>query len=189
MKRTLLLLPLLVMLASCRQDMHDQPKYEPFEASSFFADGRSVRPQVEGTIARGELVTDSHLATGRVDGELAKTFPFDVTAAVLERGRERYNIYCAPCHDQSGSGNGMIVQRGLRAPSSFHVERLRNETPGYFFDVITNGFGIMYDYSDRIVPEDRWAIVAYIRALQLSQNASVADATPEGRAALEGGGS
>ena len=189
------LLPLLATcvlgagLGACRQDMHDQPKLDPFEASDFFADGRAVRPQVEGTVARGELELDTHLTTGRGDGELATTFPFEVTPAVMERGRQRYAIFCTPCHGDTGAGNGMVVRRGLRAPESFHTERLRESPPGYFYDVITNGFGIMYDYSDRIEPRDRWAITAYVRALQLSQTADLADATEEGRAALEGGGS
>jgi mono/diheme cytochrome c family protein len=179
-----------LLLAACRQDMHDQPKKEPFEASAFFADGRAGRPQVAGTIARGELREDVLLETGRTaDGELSAVFPFEITADVLARGRERYDINCSPCHDRTGGGNGMVVQRGLRAPSSFHTERLRAVPPGYVFDAITNGFGVMFDYADRIAPEDRWAIAAYVRALQLSQNAKLADATPEGRAALEGGGS
>ena len=178
-----------VLLGACRQDMHDQPKYEPYEASDFFADGRSVRPQVTGTVARGELRLDPHLYEGRVDGELAETFPFEVTAEVMERGRERYAIFCAPCHGPSGYGDGMIVQRGLRAPASFHIDRLRESPPGYFFDVMTNGFGIMYDYSNRVEPRDRWAITAFIRALQLSQNAELADAAPEARRVLEEEGS
>ncbi len=177
------------LVAACRQDMHDQPRYEPYEPSAFFADGRSVRPQVEGTVARGELAQDEHLLLGRVGGEFATSFPFEITAEIMERGRERYAIFCAPCHDQLGNGHGMIVQRGLRAPSSFHVERLREAPPGYFFDVVTNGFGAMFDYADRIEPRDRWAIVAFVRALQLSQNASLADAEPGARAALEGDGS
>ena len=157
-------------LAGCRQDMHDQPKAEPLERSDFFPDGRSARPWVVGTIARGQLREDEHLYTGKVHGRHAETFPFPVDARVLERGRERFDIYCSPCHSRLGDGNGMIVQRGFRRPTSFHDERLRKAPPGYFFDVITNGFGTMFDYADRIVPEDRWAIAAYIKALQLSQN-------------------
>ncbi len=187
--RAFLLFLLLCVAPACRQDMHDQPKVEPFEASDFFADGRSARPQVEGTIARGELSLDEHLAAGRVDGELATTFPFEVTAEVMERGRGRYAIFCAPCHGSVGHGDGMIVQRGLRAPTSFHSERLRESPPGYFFDVITNGFGAMFDYADRITPRDRWAIVSFVRALQLSQNAELADAAPEARRVLEEEGS
>ncbi len=179
-------LALLPLSAGCRQDMHDQPKLQPYEASAFFEDGRAVRPRVPGTVRRGAVIGDDHLTTGRVDGELATTFPFEVTAGVLARGQEQFGVYCSPCHDHAGTGQGMIVQRGLKQPSSFHVERLREAAPGYFFDVITNGFGAMYDYSDRIAPEDRWAIVAYVRALQLSQNATLEDVPAAQRVALTG---
>lgn len=171
--------------SACRQDMHDQPKGEPMEASVFFADGRVARPLVEGVVARGELDLDPHLNTGKVGGELVDTFPFAIDAAALARGRERYGIFCAPCHDAAGLGEGMIVQRGMKRPPSLHIDRLRQAPAGYLFDVITNGYGAMYDYSDRIRPEDRWKIVAYIRALQLSQNATLADAPPQERARLE----
>ena len=178
----------LLPLAGCRQDMHDQPKPKPYRASDFFADGRSSRPRVEGTVARGEGVIDAHLQTGKTaDGKLAETFPFPVTRDVLLRGRERYDIFCSPCHARSGEGDGAIVRRGYRRPPSFHMERLHQAPPGHFFDVITNGFGAMPDYSAQIPPRDRWAIVAYIRALQLSQRASLADLTPEERQKLEGG--
>lgn len=185
----LLLVLLVPLLPACRQDMHDQPRLDPLEASSFFQDGRASRPRVVGTVARGAILDDDHLLTGRVDGELATTFPFEVTADVLARGRKQYSIYCTPCHDAAGTGQGMIVQRGLKQPTSFHVERLRAAPPGYFFDVVTNGFGAMYDYSDRVAPHDRWAIAAYVRALQLSQNASLEDVPAEQRTALlqEGG--
>ena len=174
------------LLSGCRQDMHDQPRYEPLEKSAFFADGRSSRPQVPGTVARGELRLDEHLFEGTVGGEQAATFPFEVTADVLERGQDRYNVFCSVCHDRLGTGQGMIVKRGMKQPTSFHVERLREAPHGYFFDVITNGFGVMYDYSDRITPEDRWAIVAYVRALQLSQNANVGELAEDDRQRLEG---
>ncbi len=173
------------LLAACRQDMHDQPRYEPLEKSDFFDDGRSARPQVPGTIARGEMRLDTHLYEGKVNGEAATALPFPVTAELLERGRERFDIFCAICHDKAGYGQGMAVRRGMKQPSSLHVERLREAPVGYFFDVITNGFGAMYDYSDRISPEDRWAIVAYIRALQRSQNAQLADVSQERRQSLE----
>lgn len=175
---------LALALAGCRQDMHDQPKYKPFHESDFFGDRRSARPLVEGTVARGMLREDTHLYAGKVDGALAETFPFPVTAEVLQRGRERYGIYCTPCHGLAGNGDGMIVSRGYRKPSSFHVDRLRAERPGYFFDVITNGFGAMPDYAAQIPVEDRWAIVGYVRALQLSQNATVADVPAEKRGEL-----
>jgi mono/diheme cytochrome c family protein len=175
---------LALAVSGCRQDMHDQPKYKPFHESDFFGDRRSARPLVEGTVARGMLREDTHLYAGKVDGALAETFPFPVTAAVLQRGRERYGIYCTPCHGLAGNGDGMIVSRGYRKPSSFHVDRLRAERPGYFFDVITNGFGAMPDYAAQIPVEDRWAIVGYVRALQLSQNATVADVPAERRGEL-----
>lgn len=164
--------------------MHDQPRREAMEASSFFTDGRAERPQVPGTVARGKLRLDTHLYEGKVNGELATTFPIEVTEAVLARGKERYMIFCAPCHDETGSGRGMIVRRGMKQPTSFHAERLRESSPGYYFDVITNGFGVMYDYSDRIPAEDRWAIVAFVRALQLSQNTPLAELSEEERAQL-----
>lgn len=164
----------LMLLSGCRQDMHDQPRYEPLEPSTFFADGRSSRPLVEGTVARGYLRLDELLYTGKVDGELSETLPFSVSRDLLGRGQERYNIYCSPCHDQVGNGQGMIVRRGLRPPPSFHIERLRTAPIGHFFDVITNGYGAMANYAVEVAPADRWAIVAYVRALQLSQHAEVA---------------
>jgi hypothetical protein len=155
--------------------MHDQPRYEPLEPSTFFADGRSSRPLVEGTVARGYLRLDELLYTGKVNGELSETLPFSVTRELLERGQERYNVYCTPCHDHVGNGQGMIVQRGLRPPPSFHIERLRAAPIGHFFDVITNGYGAMANYAVEVATVDRWAIAAYIRALQLSQHAEVAE--------------
>lgn len=180
-----LLLVLSVSLAACRQDMFNQPRNKPLAASDFFDDGRASRLPVAGTIARGQLNIDAHLYTGRVDGQLVTTFPFPVTREVLERGRERYNIFCTPCHDAVGNGNGMIVQRGYRRPPSFHIDRLRQAPVGYYFDVMTNGFGAMSDYSAQIPVNDRWAIIAYIRALQLSQNATTADVSPAERKELE----
>jgi mono/diheme cytochrome c family protein len=171
----LLALSALALFAACRQDMHDQPKYKPQQASTFFADGRANRPMLAGTIARGRLKTDELLETGKVNGEFSVEFPMQVTADVLKRGASRYAIFCAPCHDASGGGNGMVVQRGMKQPVSFHVDRLKDSPAGYYFDVITNGFGAMYDYSDRIKVEDRWAIAAYIRVLQKAQNAQLAD--------------
>jgi hypothetical protein len=176
---------LALVVAGCRQDMHDQPRYEPLEASGFYEDGRSARPQVEGTIARGHLRLDTHFYEGRVDGELASTFPFAITRDVLERGQERYGIFCEPCHGALGNGNGIIVQRGFQAPSSFHVDRLREMPVGHFYDVITNGYGAMYSYASRVPPRDRWAIASYIRALQLSQNASLSDVPAVVRERLE----
>jgi mono/diheme cytochrome c family protein len=165
----------LLALAGCRQDMHDQPKYRPLRATTFFRDGSSARPRVEGTVARGTLQEDEGFFTGKVGGAPVAELPFEVDEHVLDRGEERYNIYCTPCHDATGSGRGMVVQRGYRQPSSFHDERLRAAPPGHFFDVMTNGFGVMPDYRAQINPRDRWAIVAYIRALQLAQRASPSD--------------
>jgi hypothetical protein len=176
----------LLLTAGCRQDMHDQPKFKTYEKNPFFADGRSARPLVAGTVARGNLQDDAHLYQGRENGEPAKKFPFPITEQVLLRGQERFNIYCSPCHSSLGDGQGMIVQRGLKQPPSFHIERLREAPVGYFFTVISNGFGVMYDYSDRIPPEDRWAIIAYIRALQLSQHATLEDVPAEERQKLTG---
>lgn len=173
-----------LLLGACRQDMHDQPRYEPLEKSTFFRDGRSARPAVAGTIARGRLFEDQHLHTGRVDGQPATTFPFEVTREVLERGRERYAIYCTPCHAPDGGGEGMVVKRGMRRPTSFHEQRLVDAPPGYFFDVVTNGFGAMFDYSDRIAARDRWAIVAWVRVLQRSRRGTLEDLTPAQREEL-----
>jgi mono/diheme cytochrome c family protein len=175
---------LLLTTAGCRQDMHDQPRYKPLARSSFFEDGRASRPLVAGTIARGHLHEDTRLYTGKDGNNPIARFPFPITKAVLERGQQRFNIYCSPCHDRAGTGLGMVVRRGLRRPPSYHIDRLRAAPVGYFFDVITNGFGAMPDYAAQIQPQDRWAIVAYIRVLQRSQNAKLADVPPDQRAAL-----
>ena len=174
-----------VLCAACRQDMHDQPKYSAYEASDFFADQRSARPAVEGTIAQGQLNDDELLYTGRVGGQPATIFPFAVDEAVMRRGRERYDIFCSPCHGLTGEGDGMVVQRGYRRPPSFHIDRLRQAPPGSVYDVITNGFGAMPDYAAQIPVRDRWAIAAYMRALQLSQNATVAELSAEAREKLK----
>ena len=182
-------LPLLLLSGGCRQDMHDQPKFKPYRGTDFFGDGRSARPLPEGTVARGHLREDAHLYTGRVNGQLATTFPFPVTETVLARGRERYGIYCTPCHGLAGYGDGMVVARGYRKAASLHVDRVRAEPPGYFYDVIANGFGAMPSYAAQIPVEDRWAIVAYVRALQLSQHATLQDVPAEKRGELgEAGG-
>jgi len=165
----------LILVSGCRQDMHNQPKYRGLRASAFFADGSSARPLVEGTVARGTLQEDEGFYTGKVDKVDVKELPFAVDAQVLDRGQERFNIYCTPCHGRTGAGNGMVVQRGYRQPPSFHIDRLRQADAGHFFDVMTNGFGAMPDYKVQISARDRWAIVAYIRALQLSEHAGTAD--------------
>ena len=169
-------LALIAWLTGCRLDMQVQPKQNPLSRSDFFTDQRSERPPVEGTVARGQLHEDTYFYTGKAGNNPGDYMPFAVTKEVLERGRERYNIYCAPCHSEVGDGNGFILSRGFaRKPPSFHIARLQKAPVGYFYDVITNGFGIMPDYASQIPPQDRWKIVAYIRALQLSQNATRAD--------------
>jgi mono/diheme cytochrome c family protein len=215
------LIPLLLLIAgacssACRQDMHDQPKYRPLrpvDQIGTINDGRSARPSLEGTVARGELRDDVEFYTGKLAGfnqnapassagpasqgadqsgsaatpELqgfVTDFPFQITEANLNRGQERFNIYCSVCHGPLGDGGGMIPKRGFRKPPSYHDDRLRKAPIGYFFDVITNGFGNMPDYSAQVEPIDRWRIIAYIRALQLSQSASVADVPPDKREEL-----
>jgi len=174
-------------LAGFRQDMHNQPKYVPLRSSDFFKDGRSARLPVDHTVPRSSLVDntqfyqgknaweDEYFLTGKINGQPGDKFPLPVTKAVLERGHERYTIYCTPCHSRVGDGDGMIPSRGLKRPPSFHEERLKKEPIGYFYDVMTRGFGAMKDYSSQVKPEDRWAIAAYIRALQLSQDAKLSD--------------
>jgi hypothetical protein len=172
----------MALTTACRLDMQVQPRQNPLSHSDFYADQRSERPPVEGTVARGQLHEDSYFYTGRTGDDPGNYMPFPVTKEVLERGRERYNIYCAPCHSRTGDGNGFIPSRGFsRKPPSYHIERLQKAPLGYFYDVITNGFGIMPDYASQISAQDRWKIVAYIRALQLSQNAARAD-IPSGQA-------
>ena len=173
--KSLVVVCVLLTVAGCRQDMHNQPKYRPLRESVFFRDGSSARPIIEGTVARGTLQTDEAFFTGKNGNTLVTELPFAVDEHVLNRGEDRYNIYCAPCHDRTGHGRGMVVQRGYRQPPSLHEERLRAREAGHYFDVMTNGFGAMPDYRTVIAPRDRWAIVAYIRALQLSQHASAAD--------------
>jgi hypothetical protein len=169
----------LALITGCALDMRHQPRYEAFEESAFFEDNLSARPPVADTVARGQLRNDEHLYTGQVNGDFAQSFPFTVTLEVLERGRERYDIFCAPCHGRVGDGQGIIVEYGLREPPSFHTPELREKASGYYFDLITRGTRVMPSYASRIRPEDRWAIVAYIRALQLSQNADLSDVPPQ----------
>jgi mono/diheme cytochrome c family protein len=173
-------------LAACRQDMHQAPRYDPLEVSQFFANGQSARMPVANTVSRDPLADDDELFyTGRINGTIANVFPMPVTAGLLARGEERYNIFCAPCHGRTGRGDGMVVQRGMRQPPSFMEDRLRNAASGYFFDVMTHGFGAMQDYAAQIPPQDRWAIVAYERALQFSQHATVSDVPDAHRADLD----
>lgn len=178
---------LALLFSGCRLDMHVQPKYLPYAATTFFLDGRSERPVVPGTVARGQLRTDELFYTGRENGVAADKFPFPITRADLERGRERYDIYCTPCHDYTGGGRGMIVQRGFPQPPSYHIQRLRDAPVGHFYEVITNGFGAMYSYAARVQPADRWRIAAYIRVLQLSQNAKIDDVPASERQKMSSG--
>lgn len=168
-----------------RKAMYDQPKYRPLQYTDFFGDDRASRPLVEGTVARGHLNEDAHYYTGKIGDQPADTFPEPVTRELLLRGQERFNIFCAPCHDRAGTGNGMVVQRGFKKPVSFHDPRVVASPPGYFFNNITMGFGQMPSYAAQIPVADRWAIVAYVRALQLSHNATLADVPEAEREALQ----
>lgn len=180
---------LVALSAGCRQDMHDAPRYDPFESSEMFGNGSSVRPLVAGTIARGHLNEDAHLYAGKgADGLPAATFPFPITHADLDRGQERFNVFCAPCHGRTGIGNGMVVQRGYRQAQSLHIDRLRLAPPGYFYDVISNGFGVMPDYRSQITAEDRWRVIAYVRALQLSHQGTTSDMPADMLEQLKKGG-
>jgi len=165
--------------------MHDTPRYEPLEASTFFADGRASRTLVANTVPRGQLREDRHLYEGIVDGKPAETFPMPVTAEMMARGQERFNVFCSPCHGRTGEGDGMIVQRGFRRPPSYQEDRLRNAPVGYFFDVMTHGFGAMQDYSAQVPVADRWAITAYIRALQRARRGTIDDVPADRRAELD----
>jgi len=177
----------LFSLAACnpiRQDMANQPKNRPLSPSDFFPDGRSERPILENTVARGSIANEE-LAISKD----SNAFPLPLNAQMLERGKERYGIFCSPCHGLQGDGNGMAAVRGMKHPPSYHQDRLRDSPNGYYYDVMTNGFGQMLSYSAQIPPQDRWAIVAYIRALQLSRNAKVSDLPAELRQKLDQGGS
>jgi mono/diheme cytochrome c family protein len=183
--RTVVVISLTLALVACRQDMHDAPRYEPLEEAPFFSDGGSSRVLVANTVARGQLREDDHFYTGKVDGQLAAEFPMPVTAEVMARGQEQFNVFCTPCHGRTGEGNGMIVQRGFRQPPSYHEDRLINAPPGHFFDVMTNGFGAMPDHRSQVPVPDRWAIAAYIRALQLSRRATIDDVPADRRAEMD----
>jgi cytochrome c553 len=182
-----LLLPAMVAAtAGCRRDMFNQPLSKPLERNDFFKDNQMAsRPLVPLTVARGHLDEDEAFYTGKIGTNLVIEFPVPVTRQMLERGRERFDIYCSPCHGRTGEGNGMIVQRGFPAPPSYHIDRLRQAPIGHFVDVITRGYGIMYSYAARVEPADRWAIAAYIRALQLSRSASLAQVPPAQRPNFE----
>ena len=173
-------------LTGCELNMVEQPRYDALEPSALFEDGMSERPRVAHTIARGQLEEDEALYHGTEGGMLVDRFPFAIAQDNLARGRERFDIYCSPCHGAAGDGTGMIPQRGFKAPPSYHIDRLRDAPVGYFFSVITSGFGAMFSYAEDITPADRWNIIAYIRALQLSQNASFSDLRQDERHQLLG---
>ena len=166
-----LALTAMLSASACRQDMHNQPKYKPLAATDFFGDRRASRPTIADTVARGQLHLDEARYTGKLNGKDVTAIPIQITREDLDRGHDRFEIYCSPCHGRLGDGQGMIVKRGLRQPPSYHDERLVTAPIGHFFDVMTNGYGAMYSYASRVAVDDRWRIAAYIRALQLSQNA------------------
>ena len=168
------------------QQMATQPSYQPLQESEFFADGMSARPRIPGTVARGEIQNDGYISTGLINGQPGDGFPFPITMDVMNRGQERFNIYCSECHGKLGDGNGMVPSRGYRHPPSYHTDQLRAAKTGHFFDVITHGFGSMPPYAVQVNVRDRWAIVAYIRALQLSQHGTISDLPPDMQAKLGG---
>ncbi len=177
------MLPLL--LAGCRDDMHNQPRYKPLAGTDFFSDGRSARPVIDGTVARGHLRTDTARFTGKAGDQDVAMFPFPITRDDLARGQQRYRIFCTPCHGELGDGNGMIVKRGFKQPPTYHSARLKKIEIGHFFDVVTNGYGAMPSYASRVPVDDRWRIAAYIRALQLSQSSTVGDLPLDQRPQLD----
>jgi mono/diheme cytochrome c family protein len=181
----LLALVFLALAGGCRQDMHDQPKYKPLRGSEIFADKRSARPLVEGTVARGTLREDAAYYTGKTKDGFVTELPVPVTAQLLARGQTQFQVFCSPCHGRTGRGDGMIVRRGFKQPSSYHVDRLRQMPIGYFYDVMTIGFGAMPDYASQIAPADRWAIAAYVRTLQFSQHAPASALSADERAQLD----
>ncbi len=177
---------LLPAVVACQQQMAEQPRYKPLQKSTFFADDRSARPLIPGTVARGHLDADAAFYTGKTaDGNLVEQLPVPLSDALLARGQDRFNVFCSPCHDRTGTGNGMVVRRGYPAPPSYHIDRLRQAPIGHFFDIMTHGFGRMPDYVAQVPPEDRWAIAAYIRALQLSRHDNVADVSADEKAKLK----
>jgi mono/diheme cytochrome c family protein len=183
--RVLAVLTALAAAVGCRQEMYDQPKYQPLERSGFYSDSRASRPLIEGTVARGALEAPNAsgpAAMAPAVAAAATTLPMPLTRELVLRGRDRYAIFCTPCHDSTGSGAGMVVRRGYRPPPSLHIDRLRDAPVGQLYDVITRGLGAMPDYAQQIPPDDRWAIVAYVKALQLSQRVVAADLPPEDKA-------
>jgi mono/diheme cytochrome c family protein len=175
----------ILAIAGCRQQMADQPHQRPLEPSNFFADGMASRPVEPGTVARAAREQNDQWFNGKVDGKLVDTFPFEVTLEVLARGQERYEIFCSPCHDRLGTGQGMIVRRGFTPARSFHEPRLREAPAGHFFEIMTQGFGPMPSYANQLSEHDRWAVIAYIRALQFSRNVRLDQLPPEDRAKMK----
>ncbi len=172
-------------VSGCHQDLYEQKKYVPLSPSEFYRDGQSARPRIEGTVVHRDHSDDGVLATGKVNGQPVTKFPFAVTEAMIRRGQERFTIYCSPCHGRTGDGRGMVVQRGFPQPPSYYSDSLRARPVGHFVDVITNGFGRMYPYGDRVEPRDRWAIAAYIRVLQSSRSVNVTELTNSERQQLK----
>lgn len=182
--QSFLLVATVLLSLSCRQEMRDDSRVKPYQETPFFLDRNSSRPLVKGVVARGEAQTDDFFYAGQINGHLVRGFPAPVTLDELKKGRERYNVYCSVCHGFTGTGDGMIVQRGFPTPPSFHDQRLREAPEGHFFNVITNGYGAMYSYASRVETSERWAIIAYIRALQHARNATVNDVPAEDRLQL-----
>ncbi|MGI8891649.1 MAG: c-type cytochrome [Chthoniobacterales bacterium] len=179
------LVAIVIIFGACRQDMYNQPKAKVYSETEFFADGSSARPLPAHAVKFHEARESQAFFTGMKDGVLVAKMPVNVTPVLLQRGRQRYEIYCSVCHGAAGDGNGEIVRRGFPAPPTYHNERLRNAPIGHFYDVITNGYGVMYSYASRVEPGDRWAIAAYIRVLQLSQHASAGELPPGEHERLE----
>jgi cytochrome c553 len=171
--------------AGCRREMYDQPRGDPLKSSDFFADGAASRPLPPHTVAQEGFHTDASYDTGRIGTNFLTQLPFPVTRQILERGRQRYDIYCSMCHGLTGQGRGIVVERGFPAPAAFAAERLREKPPGYFYDVMTRGYGVMLSYANRVDADDRWAIAAYVGVLQRSRHATLADVPPAERAPLE----
>jgi mono/diheme cytochrome c family protein len=180
-----ILVAIALLFAACRPDMMNQPKAKPLSESDFFSNQANARPIPPHTVERGGARENTAFYTGLTNGTYITQLPVKLTPELLARGRERFDAMCAECHDRTGSGSGMVVQRGFPPPPSYHVPRLRNAPIGHFFDVITNGYGVMYSYATRVEPEDRWAVAAYIRALQLSHNMQASELTPSEQQKLE----
>lgn len=182
---TLIFITTIIGVSGCHLDMYDQPKFKPLAANPFFADSMASRPLVEGTVARGDTERDELLYTGKINGKVANVFPFSVTREILSRGQDRYNVFCSPCHSKLGDGRGMIVQRGFPAPVSYHADSIRTKPVGFYFDVITNGYGKMFNYASSVSVKDRWEIIAYIRALQESRRVRISELPLDERRKLE----